>query len=117
MRQNALFGACSEWCLCVCGTAIAVPDWSLGGHPAMSVSVRTSAERERFRLGYLADAFITHRCDDVGPQLLPALADGGFALALELVPGPFDRGQFFELDRCFDCPLCWLDLIGISQVA
>ena len=27
MRQNALFGACSEWCLCVCGTAIAVPDW------------------------------------------------------------------------------------------
>ena len=97
MRQNALFGACSEWCLCVCGTAIAVPDWPLGGHLAMSVSVRTSAERERFRLGYLADACITHRCDDVGPQLLPALADGGFALALELVPGPFDRGQFFEL--------------------
>ena len=92
MRQNALFGACSEWCLCVCGTAIAVPEWPLGGHLAMSVSVRTSAEGERFRLDYLADACITHRCDDVGQQLLPALADGGFALALELVPGPFDRG-------------------------
>ena len=75
---------------------MAVPDWALGGHLAMSVNVRMPAEHERFRLGYLADAFITHRCDDVGPQLLPALADGGFALALEIVPGPFDRGQFFE---------------------
>ena len=117
MRETRRFRASGEWCLCVRVTAIAVPDWALVGHLAMSVTVRISAKRERFRLGYLADAFITHRCDDVGPQLLPALADGGFALALELVPGPFDRGQFFELDRCFDCPLCWLDLIGISQVA
>ena len=63
----------------------------------MSVNVRMSAERERFRLGYLADACITHRRDDVRPQLLSALADGVVALALELGPGPFDRGQLFEL--------------------
>ena len=56
----------------------------------MSVNVRVSAERERFRLGYLADACITHRRDDVRPQLLTLLADEVFALALELVPGPFD---------------------------
>ena len=62
----------------------------------MSVNVRVSAERERIRLGYLADACITHRRDDVRPQLLSALADGVFALPLELVPGSFDRGQFFE---------------------
>ena len=80
MRETRRFRAWGEWRLCVRGTAIAVPDWALGGHPAMSVNVRVSAERERFRLGYLADACITHRCDDVGPQLLPALADGGFAL-------------------------------------
>jgi hypothetical protein len=29
----------------------------------MSVNVRVSAERERVRLGYLADACITHRRD------------------------------------------------------
>ena len=63
----------------------------------MSVTVRISAERERFRLGYLAYSCITHRRDDVRPQLLSALANGVFALALELVPGPFDWGQFFEL--------------------
>ena len=58
----------------------------------MSVNVRVSAERERFRLGYLADACITHRRDDVRPQLLAPSADGLFALGLELVPGVFDRG-------------------------
>ena len=63
----------------------------------MSVSVRTSAERERFRLGYLADACITHRRDDVRPQLLSALADGVFALGLELVPGPFARASSLNL--------------------
>ena len=63
----------------------------------MSVSVLMSAERERFRLGYLAYSCITHRRDDVRPQLLSALANGVFALALELVPVPFDWGQFFEL--------------------
>ena len=46
----------------------------------MSVTVRVSAEREWFRLGYLADACITHRCDDVRPQLLSALALGATAL-------------------------------------
>ena len=74
-----------------------MPDWALGGHLAMSVSVRMSAERERFRLGYLADACITHRRDDVPPQLHALSADGVVALALELVPGPFDRGLLFEL--------------------
>ena len=62
----------------------------------MSVNVRTSAERERIRLGYIADACITHRCDDVRPKLRTFFADGVFSLALELVPSPFDRGQFFE---------------------
>ena len=33
-----------------------MPDWALGGHLAMPVSVLVSAERERIRLGYLADA-------------------------------------------------------------
>lgn len=97
MRETRRFRARGEWCLRVRGTAIAVPDWALGGHLAMSVNVRVSAEREWFRLGYLADACITHRRDDVRPQLLSSLADGVFALALELVPGPFDRGQCFEL--------------------
>ena len=50
-----------------------MPDWALGGHLAMSVNVRVSAERERIRLGYLADACITHRRDDVRPQLLSAV--------------------------------------------
>ena len=62
----------------------------------MSVNVRVSAERERFRLGYLADPSITHRRDDVPPQLHALSADGVVALALELVPSPFDWGQFFE---------------------
>ena len=75
---------------------MAVPDWALGGHLAMSVSVRVSAERERLRLGYLADTCITHRSDDVRPQLRTLFADGVFAFGLELVPSPFDWGQFFE---------------------
>ena len=90
------FRGCGEWCLCVRGTAIAVPDWALGGHLAMSVSVRVSAERERLRLGYLADTCITHRSDDVRPQLRTLFADGVFSFGLELVPSPFDWGQFFE---------------------
>ena len=69
MRETRRFRARGEWCLCVRGTAIAVPDWALGGHLAMSLNVRMSVERERFRLGYLADACITHRRDDVRPQL------------------------------------------------
>ena len=85
-----------EWCLCVRGTAIAVPNWALAGHPAMSVNVRVSAERERFRLGYLADACITHRRDDVRPQLLAPSADGLFALGLELVPGVFSLAKQIE---------------------
>ena len=52
-RKTRRFRGCSEWCLCVRVTAIAVPDWALGGHLAMSVNVRVSAERERFRLSYL----------------------------------------------------------------
>ena len=75
---------------------MAVPDWALGGHLAMSVNVRMPAEHERFRLGYLADACITHRSDDVRPQLRTLFADGVFAFGLELVPSPFDWGQFFE---------------------
>ena len=63
----------------------------------MSVNVRVSAERERLRLSYLADACITHRSDDVRPQLRTLFGDGVFAFAFELVPGPLDRGQFFEL--------------------
>ena len=46
----------------------------------MSVYVRVFAERERLLLGYLADACITHRRDDVRPQLLSALALGATAL-------------------------------------
>ena len=73
-----------------------MPDWALGGHLERSVNVRVPAERERFRLAHLADACITHRRDDVRPQLLTLLADEVSALALELVPGPFDRSQLFE---------------------
>ena len=62
----------------------------------MSVNVRVSAERERFRLGYLADPSIMHRRDNVPPQLHALSADGVVALALELVPSPFDRSQLFE---------------------
>ena len=53
-----------------------MPDWALGGHLAMSLSVLMSAERKRFRLGYLADTCITHRSDDVRPQLRTLFADG-----------------------------------------
>ena len=83
MRQNALFGACSEWCLFVCGTAIAVPDWALGGHLAMSVSVLVSAERERFRVGYLADAAFPHLEHSGLPQLKTALSDGLVAVSFD----------------------------------
>ena len=46
-----------------------MPDWALGGHLAMSVSVLVSAERERFRLGYLADAAFPHLKHRGLPQL------------------------------------------------
>ena len=65
--KQAVFGDEAVSDDCVRGTAIAVPDWALGGHLALSVNVRVSAERERVRLGYLADACITHRRDDVCP--------------------------------------------------
>ena len=42
--------------VCVCGTAIAVPDWALGWHLAMSVSVLMPEESKRLRIGYLANA-------------------------------------------------------------
>ena len=73
MHQTRRFGARGEWCLCVRGTAVAVPDWALGGHLAMSVSVLVSAERERFRLGYLADAAFPHLKHRGPPQLKTAL--------------------------------------------
>ena len=81
----------------VCGTAIAVPDWALGGHLVMSACVRVSAECEWLRLGDFTNACITHRRDDVGPQLLFGFADGLFALPLKRGPRVFDWGQRFEL--------------------
>ena len=67
------------------------------------------------RLGYLADASISYSRDDIPPQLLIALADGVFALALELVPGPFDRGQLFDTCRSPESlsRRCWR---GIAQL-
>ena len=59
MRQNALFGACSEWCLCVCGTAIAVPDWPLGGHLAMSGQYAITIGAQRL----LYDLLVSRRLD------------------------------------------------------
>ena len=79
MRETRRFRARGERCLCVRGTATAVPDWVLGGHLAMSVSVLVSAERERFRVGYLADAAFPHLEHRGLPQLKTALADGFFA--------------------------------------
>ena len=70
------FGGCGEWCLCVRGTAIALLEWALGGHFAMSVSVLMSAARERFWLDYLADAAFPHLEHRDLPQLKTALADG-----------------------------------------
>ena len=70
----------------VCCTAIAVPDWALGGHLVMSACVRVSAECERLRLGDFAIACITHRREDVGPQLVTRFANRRFAFALERIP-------------------------------
>ena len=81
----------------VCGTAIAVPDWALRGHLVMSACVRVSAECQWLRLGDFTNACITHRRDDVRPQLLSLLTDGVFAFALERIPRPFGWGQRFEL--------------------
>ena len=50
-----------------------MPDWALGGHLAMSVSVLMSAERERFRVGYLADAAFPHLKHRGLPQLKTAI--------------------------------------------
>ena len=74
-----------------------MPDWALGGHLVMSACVRVSAECEWLRLGDFTNACITHRRDDVGPQLLPNIANRRFAFALERIPRPFDCGQRFEL--------------------
>ena len=60
-----------------------MPDWALGGHLAMSVNVRVSAERERFRLGYLADAAFPHLEHRGLLQLKTALADGFFAASFD----------------------------------
>ena len=60
-----------------------MPDWALGGHLAISVSVLMSAERERFRLGYLADAAFPHLEHRGLPQLKTALADGFFAASFD----------------------------------
>ena len=86
-----------ELCLCVRDTAIAVPDWALGGHLVMSACIRVSSECERLRLGDFTNAWITHRRDDVGSQLLPNIANRRFAFALERIPCPFGWGQRFEL--------------------
>ena len=52
-----------------------MPDWALGGHLTMSVSVLVSAERERFRVGYFADAAFPHLEHRGLPQLKTALAE------------------------------------------
>ncbi len=83
MRETRRFRARGEWCLCVCGTALAVPDWALGGHLAMSVSVLISAELERFRVGYLADAAFPHLEHRGVPQLKTALSDGLVAASFD----------------------------------
>ena len=83
MRETRRFRARGEWCLCVRGTAIAVPDWALGGYLAMSVNVRMSAEREWFRVGYLADAAFPHLEHRGLPQLKTALSDGLIAASFD----------------------------------
>ena len=60
-----------------------MPDWALGGHLAMSVSVRTSAERERFRLGYLADAAFPDLKHRGLPQFKTAVSDGLVAASFD----------------------------------
>ena len=74
-----------------------MPCWVLGGHLVMSAGDRVSAECEWLRFGDFTNACITYRRDDVGPQLLPSIANRRFAFALERIPGPFDWGQRFEL--------------------
>ena len=60
-----------------------MPDWALGRHLAMSVSVFAYAERERFRFGYLADAAFPHLEHRGLPQLKTGLADGRFAASFD----------------------------------
>ena len=60
-----------------------MPNWALGGHLAMSVNVRMSAERERFRVGYLADAAFPHLKHRGLPQLKTALSDGLVAASFD----------------------------------
>ena len=84
-------------CLYVRDTAIAVPDWALGGHLVMFACVRVSAECEWLRFGDFTNACITHRRDDVCPQSLPTFANRRFAFALERIPCPFGWGHRFEL--------------------
>ena len=49
----------------ICGTAIAVPDWALGGHLVISACVSVSAECERLRFGDFTNACITHRRNEL----------------------------------------------------
>ena len=88
--ENPLLRACGDWCLCVRGTAIAMPDWALGGHLAMSLSVLMSAERKRFRLGYLADAAFPHLKHRGLAQLNTATSDGLVAASFDGGPCPVD---------------------------
>ena len=60
-----------------------MPDWALGGHLAMSVSVLVAAERERLWLGYFADAAFPHLEHRGLPQLRTALADGLVAASFD----------------------------------
>ena len=60
-----------------------MPGWALEGHLAMSFNVRMSAERERFRLGYIADAAFPHLEHRGLPQLKTGLADGRFAASFD----------------------------------
>ena len=67
-----------------------MPDWALGGHLAMSLSVLMSAERKRFRLGYLADAAFPHLKHRGLPQLNTATSDGLVAASFNGGPCPVD---------------------------
>ena len=70
-QENDLFrDGGFKLCLRARDTAKAVPDWALSGHFVMSACVRVSAEFEWLRLGDFTNACITHRRDDVCPQLL-----------------------------------------------
>ena len=60
-----------------------MPDWALGGDLALPVSVLVSAERERCRVGYFADAAFPHLEHRGLPQLKTALSDGLVAASFD----------------------------------